>query len=78
LHFFKEPVTRLHVDVDQTGTLQRDELIFRREKLQLTTMVELKIVDGRAGHFDRVRVGDQALEPDLHLFALTKCFFDKI
>jgi len=41
-------------------------------------MVELKIVDGRAGHFDRVRVGDQTLEPDLHLFALTKCFFYKI
>lgn len=68
----------MEVDVDQTRALQRDELVLGGEQMQLSSLIEFKIVGWGSRNFDCVRVGNETLKPNLHLLALAKSFLDKV
>jgi hypothetical protein len=51
LNFFKEPITCLHVYVNNTRTLQRDEFVFLTKDPKMASGVQLKIIANASDYF---------------------------
>lgn len=78
LDFFEKAAACLHVNVNYSWTLKRNELVFRAQQVKLASMIDVEIVTWGTHDLDTWCMGHKTLISDLDAFAIAERLLDEI